>query len=461
MDGWTTIVMAGGKGKRMLSSQPKVLQRVAGVAIISHTAKAARQIDQASLICVVSPDNRPAISDELGDDIEYAEQPEPLGTGHALSIALKRVPSQTQNILLLNGDMPLITGDDLVALADLHIGRSAAVTVAFVTLPALEAQDLGSLTRGARGKPIGITEAVERKIGSVKDVDVAIGAYAFDAAWVRRAVDRLKPHGSGEYYVTDLVPLAVTDGQRVESIETPSVRLAIGVNTRSQLAKAERAMQQRLRERVMDGGVTLLDPDTVYLDATVECAPDATIHPNTSLKGTTVIGAGASIGPNAVLTDAIIGANAVVESAVVKSSRVSDGAHVGPFSLLRNGVFLDEGAYVGAHAEIKASTIGRGTHVGHFSYVGDAIVGDNANIGAGTVTCNFDGVSKHITRIGDRAFIGSGSMLVAPITIGDGALTGAGAVVNHDVGPGERVAGVPARLLATRASGPVAGKEGG
>lgn len=445
----------------MRSSLPKVLQRVAGVTIISHAAKAARQIDQMSLVCVVSPDNRPAIADELGDDVEYAEQPEPLGTGHALSIALERVPFQARNILLLNGDMPLITGDDLIALAGLHTERSAAMTVAIVTLPPEDAHDLGSLTRGARGKPVGITEAVERKSNSSDNVDAAIGAYAFDATWVRGAVDRLKAHDSGEYYVTDLVAMAVADGQRVESLETPSVKPAIGVNTRSQLAKAERAMQERLRERVMDGGATLIDPNTVYLDATVECAPDATIHPNTSLRGATSIGAGASIGPNAVLVDAIVGDNAVVESAVVKSSRVSSGSNVGPFSLLRDGVFLDEGAYIGAHVEIKASTIGRGTHVGHFSYVGDAIIGDNANIGAGTVTCNFDGIAKHTTRIGDGAFIGSGSMLVAPLTIGEGALTGAGAVVNHDVGAGERVAGVPARLLTARATSSAAKKEGG
>ena len=444
----------------MRSSKPKVLQRVAGVAIISHTAKAARQIDQNALVCVVPPDSAPAIADELGDDVEYAEQPEPLGTGHALSIALERVPFQTRNILLLNGDMPLITGDDLAALADLHSERKAAMTVATVTLSPQEAQDLGSLTRGARGKPIGITEAVERKPGTAETVEVAIGAYAFDAAWARGAVQQLKAHDSGEYYVTDLVAMAVADGQRVESIETPSVRSAIGVNTKSQLAKAEHAMQERLRERLMEGGVTLIDPGTVYLDATVECAPDVTIHPNTSLRGATVIGAGASIGPNAVLVDAIVGENATVESAVVKSSRVSKDANVGPFSLLRDGVFLDEGAYVGAHVEIKASTIGRGAHVGHFSYIGDAIVGEHANIGAGTVTCNFDGITKHTTRIGDRAFIGSGSMLVAPVTIGDGALTGAGAVVNHGGGPGERVAGVPARLLAARTLDS-AEKEGG
>lgn len=461
MDGWTTIVMAGGKGTRMRSSTPKVLQRVAGVTIISHAAKAARHIDQASLVCVVSPENRPAIADELGDDVEYAEQPEPLGTGHALSIALERVPFQVRNILLLNGDMPLITGDDLTALAALHIERRAAMTVAIVALPTEEAHHLGSLTRGARGKPLCITEADERKANSSDNLDVVVGAYAFETTWVRGAVQRLEAHDSGEYYVTDLVAMAVADGQRVESIEALSAKPAIGVNTRSQLAKAERAMQERLRERVMNDGVTLIDPETVYLDATVECALDATIHPNTSLKGATVIGAGASIGPNAVLVDAIIGDNAVVESAVVKSSWVCAGASVGPFSLLREGVFLDEGAYVGAHAEIKASTIGRGSHIGHFSYVGDAIIGDNANLGAGTVTCNFDGVTKHTTRIGNGAFIGSGTMLVAPVTIGDGALTGAGAVVNHDVGAGDRVAGVPARLLTARATSPAAGKEGG
>ena len=461
MNGWTAIIMAAGQGARMHSSTPKVLHRMAGVSMIRHTAAAAQQLQHASTIIVVSPDNEAAIADEMGDTFAYAEQPKPLGTGHALAVALERVPFSTRNVLLLNGDMPLISGDDVVALATAHTERQAAVTVGFVQLVTERAADLGTLDRGARGKPIAIVEAVERSASTTASVDAAIGAYAFDAAWVRGMMDSLQKHESGELFVTDLVAMAVADGQRVEAVAIDSVRDAIGVNTRAQLAKAEHAMQERLRERAMNAGVTLIDPATVYLHATVELAPDVVVYPNTSISGASVIGGGAVIGPNAQLTDANVGAGAIVGSAVVKGATVGEGAQVGPFSLLREGTVLDPGAYVGSHTEIKASRIGQGSHVGHFSYVGDAIIGKNVNIGAGVVTCNFDGFEKHTTEIGDGAFIGSGGMLVAPIKIGAGALTGAGAVVNRDVDPGGRVAGVPARALGTRRTDAEAGHEGG
>jgi len=453
--------MAAGQGARMRSSTPKVLHSVAGVPLIRHAAAAIRQLAPESTIIVVSPDNKDAVSDELGETFAYAEQPKPLGTGHALAVALERVPFSSRNVLLLNGDMPLISAEDVAALAADHLARQATMTVGFVTLPTAEATDLGTLERGARGKPIAIVEAVERKLSKAQTVDAAIGAYALDVTWVRDVIDNLQEHASGERFATDLVAMAVTDGQRVDAVALDSVREAIGVNTRRQLATAERVMQGRLRERAMGEGVTLIDPSTVYLHAEVVFEPDAVIHPNTSIFGASVIGAGSAVGPNAQLTDALIGVGAIVDAAVVRGATVGDAAQVGPYSLLREGTVLEAGAYVGAHVEIKASRIGSGAHVGHFSYVGDAVVGENANIGAGVVTCNFDGVSKRVTQIGAGAFIGSGCMLIAPVKIGANALTGAGAVINRDVGPGERVAGVPARALGARRTGAEAGYEGG
>jgi bifunctional UDP-N-acetylglucosamine pyrophosphorylase/glucosamine-1-phosphate N-acetyltransferase len=434
----------------MHSTTPKVLHRVAGEPMIVHAAAAARDLSPFSSVVVVSPSDRDAIASELGEDFDYVEQPEPLGTGNALSVALARVPAATKNILLLNGDMPLITGSDLVSLGEAHTGRGAAITVGAATLTAEYAADLGTLRRGARGKAIAIVEAVERAGKQKPVVEVAVGAFALDAAWVRDAVSRLVPHDGGQYFVTELVALAVADGLRVEVVDLDSVRPCIGVNTKTQLAKAEGEMQQRLRLQAMEAGVTMTDPSTVYLDASVRLAPDVTILPNTTLRGRTTVEEGAAIGPNAQISDTQVGAGAVIGSAVIKGSSIGPGAHVGPFTLIREGTTIAGGAYIGAHAEIKASQIGTGTHVGHFSYVGDARIGEGVNIGAGTVTCNYDGKNKHVTTIGDGAFIGSGSMLVAPITIGAGALTGAGAVVNKDVGPGERVAGVPARQLAQR-----------
>ena len=454
--------MAAGSGSRMPSSTPKVLHRVAGVPILTHALKAAGRLAPESTIVVVSPENRDVVVVEIGDDFEYTEQPDPLGTGHALAVALERVPFSTRHLLLLNGDMPLITGDDLAGLASLHLKRGAALTLLTAVLSSSDAHDLGVLHRGARGKAIEIEEAADGRVLKSASVEVVVGAYALDVTWARGAAIELPKHGSGEYYVTDLVAMAVAEGRRVEALATSSLNGAIGVNTRSQLARAERAMQIRLREQAMDGGATLIDPDTVYLDATVELAADVTVYPNTSITGATRIGVGASIGPNAQVADSIIGPGAVIGAAVVQSSTLEAGAQVGPFSLLREGTYLERDVFIGAHAEVKASKIGRGTHIGHFSYVGDAMVGEDVNIGAGTVTCNYDGTAKHVTEIGDGAFIGSGSMLVAPVRVGAGALTGAGAVVNREVAPGERVGGVPARPLASdRKLDMAAGSEGG
>ena len=451
MDGFSAILMAAGKGVRMRSSKPKVLHHIAGLSMIRHVVAAANHVAPEQTVVVVAPDNAEAIAGELGEDVEYAEQPEPLGTGHALQVALERVPAGTRHVLLLNGDMPLVTGTDLAALCHLHVDRAAALTLGYATLPLEQARDLGTLQRGARGKPIGVVEAAERDDrNGAPAMDAIVGAYAFDAAWVRGAVKRLSRHAQGELYVTDLVAMAVTEGRRVEAFEVASVRGCVGVNTRGQLANAEHAMQQRLREQAMAGGVTLIDPATVYIDATVRFGTDVVVKPNTTIGGASEIGNDVTLGPNAQVYDSIVGEGAVIGSAIVRASRIGAGAQVGPFSLLREGSELAAGAYVGAHAEIKASRIGAGTHVGHFSYVGDARVGDNANIGAGTVTCNYDGVNKHVTEIGDGAFIGSGSMLIAPLKIGKGALTGAGAVVREDVPDGGRVAGVPARAIASR-----------
>jgi bifunctional UDP-N-acetylglucosamine pyrophosphorylase/glucosamine-1-phosphate N-acetyltransferase len=454
--------MAAGKGARMRSSRPKVLHRIAGVPMVSYAASAAGRVDPASVVLVVPPESREAIAGELGGDFEYVEQPDPLGTGHALATALERVPFKTRHLLLLNGDMPLLTGAAVAELAALHIDRKAAISLITAVLPAADAHDLGTLKRGARGKPLAIIEASEEAFARNATIEVSVGAYAIDASWVRGVVSELEPHPSGEYFVTDLIARAVADGQRVEAMVIPWTEGPIGVNTRSQLAQAELAIQRRLRESAMEGGATLTDPDTVYLDASVVLEQDVTVLPNTSLRGTTRIASGAIIGPNAQINDSQIGRDVVVTSAIVDSATLDAGSHVGPFSHLRAGTHLAEGAYVGSHAEVKASTVGRRSHVGHFAYVGDTVMGDDVNIGAGTVTCNFDGTTKHVTRIGDRVFIGSGSMLVAPLEIGDDALTGAGAVVNRDVAPGERVVGVPARSISSRGGiGKTVGSEEG
>lgn len=447
MDGWTAIVMGAGKGERMRSALPKVLHPVAGVPMISHTVRSVKRIDPAPLIVVTSPDARDAIADALGDDVEFVEQPDPLGTGNALAVAIDQVPFATRQVLLTNGDLPLIGEGTIARLVALHLERSAALTLVTATLPAAEAADFGRLQRGARGKPIAIVEARETTATETSTIDVNVGMYALDMGWLRGALSDLPHRESGEYYVTDLVAMAVADGQRIESLSVDAVDEAIGVNTRRHLAHAEQAMQTRLRNAAMDAGVTLIDPATVYLDATVELAEDVTVHPNTAIRGTTRIGFGSSVGPNAQVIDCTVGDRCTIGSAVLVSAVLEQDVHVGHYSHVRPASYLESGAFVGTHAEIKAARIGRDAHVGHFSYVGDAVVGARANIGAGAVTCNYDGTSKHVTVIGDDAFIGSDSLLVAPVEIGAGAVTGAGSVVIHDVPPGDRVIGVPARPM--------------
>ncbi len=461
MGSWTAIVLAAGRGTRMRSSRPKVLHTVAGVPMVSYAADAARVADTNEVIVVTRPKDRSEVSLAVGEDAEVVEQPDPLGTGHALTTALIAVSPASQHVLVINGDVPLVRRETVQALAALHERRKATATLLSCMMDAASVQQVGRLQRGARGKPIGVLEAGDAPMPRKGDVEVNVGVYAFDARWLRRALCEVKPRSNSEYYLTDLFPRAVADGKRIEAYVTQDGNEALSVNTRQDLARVEAAAQDRLRDAAMANGATLVDPATVYLDATVQLGPDVTVHPNTAIRGSSKVERGASLGPNAQLLDSDVGPDARVASAVVEGSVLGPLVHVGPFSHIRSGCVLEESAYVGSHVEIKASRICSGAHVGHFSYIGDAVVGAGANIGAGTVTCNFDGESKHETQIGEGAFIGSDSLLIAPVKVGAGALTGAGAVVNKDVPPGGKVVGVPARPLGTKnGRAPVQKEEG-
>jgi bifunctional UDP-N-acetylglucosamine pyrophosphorylase / glucosamine-1-phosphate N-acetyltransferase len=439
--------MAAGKGTRMRSRTPKVLHRIAGVPMVAHVTRTAKRLQPAAVIVVVAPEQRDAIAEAAGDGVECAEQPEPLGTGHALTTALKQVTPDATHVLLLNGDVPLLKHESLQALMDRHVANRAALSLLTATLPTGQAAGLGTVRRNSQGVPIAVVEAAEASAAKADDVEVNVGAYCFSAPWLREAASRLQPHPSGEYYVTDLVATAALDGQWIETHALEDAGEGMGINDRAQLACAESGLQWRMRLSWMERGVTMEDPQTTYLEPDVELDEDVTLLPNTSLRGRTYVAGGATVGPNVTLTDATIGAGCVVQNATLEGAVLESNVDVGPYSYLRPGTHVESGAHIGSHVEIKNSRIGADSNVGHFSYIGDATLGPRVNIGAGTVTCNYDGVDKHRTEIGADAFIGSDSMLVAPVKIGDGAVTGAGAVVTEDVAPGATVAGVPAREL--------------
>ncbi len=445
----------------MKSSRPKVLHPVAGMPLVAHAVRAASAMGSSATIVVTSPDSRWEVASLLDGGVECVDQPVPLGTGHALATALIMLPLSAKHVLVVNGDAPLISPGTVLELAALHERRRATVTLLSCSVPTASLQDVGRLERGARRKPIGIIEAGEGPAPRSVAVEVNVGAYAFDVDWLRPAIGKLKVHASGERRLTDLVSMAVADGKRVEAHVTYDVNEALSVNTREDLARVEGAAQSRLRQAAMAQGATLVDPATAYLDAMAELAPDVTLHPNTSVRGRSRIASGAVVGPNAQVRDSVVGADSRVDAAVIDGASLGERVNVGPFSHVRPGTVLDDDAYVGSHVEIKASRIGAGAHVGHFSYVGDAVVGARANIGAGVVTCNYDGVAKHVTEIGEGAFIGSDSLLIAPVRIGDWAVTAAGAVVNRDVPPGGRVAGVPAKPMRVKPRKAVAAGEGG
>ncbi len=440
----------------MRSSRPKVLHPVAGAPLVVHAVRAVSAA--AGVTVVTAPDSRADVEAALGDDAECVDQPVPLGSGHALATALITLPPSARHALVVNADAPLVKPETVRELVALHERRRATITLLSCIVPAASMQEVGRLRRGARRKPIGVIEAGEGPAPRTALVEVNVGLYAFELGWLRQAIGCLVADESGELRLTDLVARAVADGKRVEALVADDPAEALSVNTREDLSRVEAAAQARLRKAVMAGGATLIDPATTYLDASAVIEPDVTLHPNTAVRGRSRIAAGSIVGPNAQVRDAEAGPDCRIDGAVVEGARLGSRVNVGPYSHVRPGSVLEDDAYVGSHAEIKASRIGRGAHVGHFSYVGDAVVGVGANIGAGVVTCNYDGEAKHLTEIGDYAFIGSDSLLIAPVKVGDRAATAAGAVVNRDVPSGGRVAGVPARPMR---AGAVAASEGG
>jgi bifunctional UDP-N-acetylglucosamine pyrophosphorylase/glucosamine-1-phosphate N-acetyltransferase len=309
-----------------------------------------------------------------------------------------------------------------------------------------DSMGFGRVIRGADGR---VLEIVEEKVATPEQLairELNCGVYCFDGEWLWSHIDDIPLNPvAQEYYLTDVVGIAVADGKRVEAIASHDPDEMIGINTRVQLAHAEAVARQRINERLMLSGVTLQDPGSTYVDATVQVGRDTVIRANTHLLGQTTIGQECTIGPNSIVRDSTIGSRCQVTASVVEEATMEDDCDIGPFGHLRPRARMCRGSHMGNFGEMKNATLGPGAKMGHFSYLGDTTVGADANVGAGTITCNYDGTHKHPTTIGEGAFVGSGTMLVAPVTVGAGAKTGAGSVVTHDVPPNTLVYGVPAR----------------
>lgn len=444
-----SIVLAAGKGTRMKSSLPKVLHQICGQPMI-HFAVQAAQNSGAEKTVVVIGHGGEKVQQYLGTDVDYALQSEQLGTGHAVLSANKAVPDEYDYVLVTNGDMPLLTEETLRQLVETQLGNSGPITL--MTMVSDDPMGFGRILRGRDDSVIAIVEEVQCTPEQLAIRELNVGAYCFETKWLWQALKRLPLSPKGEYYLTDVVGIAVDDGLRVAALTMKDNREALGINTRVHLAEAEAVMRNRILEKLMLDGVTVIDPASTYVEKSVKIGMDTILQPNTFLRGNTIIGSECVIGPNTIITDCQVGDQCTILYVVMEKAIVEDGVDMGPFARLRKGAHLGPGVHLGNFGEVKDSYLGAGTKMGHFSYIGNATIGKDVNIGAGTITCNYDGEKKHPTVIGDRVFIGSDTMLVAPLTIGDDAKTGAGAVVTHDVPAGEIVVGVPAKPLRKKTS---------
>jgi bifunctional UDP-N-acetylglucosamine pyrophosphorylase/glucosamine-1-phosphate N-acetyltransferase len=438
------IVLAAGLGTRMRSQTPKVLHTAAGRPLLAYVLATLAEVG-ARPVVVLSPESA-AAREVVGDGGRVAMQDPPRGTGDAVRAALEAVDDRSGVALVVYGDTPLVRAQTLRRLDELRVANGAVL--ALLTGEVGSENAYGRVIRDARGDVARIVEArlatdTERAIRESN-----LGAYAADLAWLRAAMAQLRPNETGEIFLTDLVAVAAQSGKRVVALKTSDPDEGRGVNTRVELAAAETVLRRRIRERHMLAGVTFHDPDSSLVDADVELAPDVVVERGSILEGRTTVGAGTRVGPYSILRDTTVGERCRIEASVLEGATLEDEVRIGPFSHLRPGAYLERGVEMGNFGEVKNARLGSGTKMHHFSYVGDAGVGKRVNIGAGTITLNYDGVNKNRTEIGDDAFIGSDTLLRAPVKVGKNAATAAGAVVTKDV-PDDMIGiGMPARMRA-------------
>ena len=426
----------------MRSNTPKPLHPVCGVPMARIVANSAMDAGIDPVI-FVAPGASSAIQDALGPEFVYAEQHEQLGTGHAL-LQAEDAARGFDNLVVAMGDTPLIRSETLRALTTAHAKAETPATI--VTSKPSNADGLGRVLRDSNGRVKAIVEQGQAGAETLSIDEVNTGLHCYRSAWLWENLPTLTPSTTGEVFLTDLIELAFRQGHQVETVTLDDGDEGVGINTRVDLSFAESALRDRIRRYWMLQGVTMPDPSSVYIDYSSQVGMDTVVHPNTHIKGSTTIGERCEIGPNSIVVDSSIGDGSRVVASMVEGAVLESDVSVGPMSHIRQGTYLESGVRVGNFGEIKNSRIGRGTRSGHFSYIGDAEVGSNVNVGAGSVTCNYDGETKHRTIIGDDVFIGCDTMMVAPVKIGDRSYTGTGSVVNKDVPPDSGAIGTPARI---------------
>ncbi|MFC9663731.1 bifunctional UDP-N-acetylglucosamine diphosphorylase/glucosamine-1-phosphate N-acetyltransferase GlmU [Nocardia sp. NPDC127606] len=450
------VVLAAGAGTRMRSKTPKVLHPLAGRSMLSHALHAAAEIDPTHLITVVGHDREKvgaAVADvgkELGREIVCAVQEQQLGTGHAVQCALGSIPADFDgDLLVTSADVPLLDGHTLSALLDEHRSYAERPAVTVLTFVPDDANGYGRIVRDDDGQVAEIVEHADATPEQAKIKEVNSGVYAFDASVLRTMIGRLSTaNAQHELYLTDVLRLAREAGHPVHGARLIDSNKVTGVNDRVQLSQAGATLNRYILERHMRAGVTIIDPATTWIDASVRIGRDAVLRPGTQLFGSTEIGEDAEIGPDTTLTDVLVGVGASVIRTHGTHAQIGDGASIGPFSYLRPGTVVGEEGKLGAFVETKNASIGAHSKVPHLTYVGDATIGEHSNIGASSVFVNYDGVNKHHTVVGSHVRTGSDTMFIAPVTVGDGAYTGAGTVLRRSVPPGAlAVSGGPQRTF--------------
>lgn len=427
------LILAAGEGTRMKSELPKVAHQVLGVPMVRLVADAARIAGCERIIAVTG--HKADIVEALVEDATCVRQDRQLGTGHAVMCAREALAGFHGSLVVLSGDTPLMRPETISGLVAMRESNGAALTLLTTHMP--DPTGYGRIVRDRDGGVARIVEEKDCTPDERRITEVNTGTYCFDSAVLFAHLDRLgTQNAQGEYYLTDMVSVFNGEGLAVSALSTEDPLETLGVNSRLQLAEATKVLQRRINTRWMADGVTMTDPDLVWIGPDVELSRDVEILPMTTLMGVTKVGEGSVLGPNTRITESVVGQGAVVDSSVVVQAHVGDGATVGPVAYLRPGAVLEERAKAGTCVEIKNSVVGPGSKVPHLSYIGDATIGAAVNVGAGTITCNYDGFRKHPTTIGDGAFIGSDTMLVAPVSIGAGAVTGAGSAITRDVPEG-------------------------